>query len=175
MNKLTSFFLHGGAVEGSRPVVAIRAVTGAVFLVSGLLKFLFENQGVGRFTKLGLPSPALLASFVGAVELVCGALLVVGLFTRIAAIPLAIDMVVAIVTTKLPLLVGPGPEPVAAPPKVGLLAFAYQARLDMTMLVACGYLVAVGAGALSLDAWLARRQSERKLLGVVRALSPSEA
>ena len=175
MKNLVSFFLHRGAVEGSRPIAAIRAVTGAVFVVSGLLKFLYENQGVGRFTKIGLPSPALLSSFVGGVELLCGALLLVGLFTRLAAVPLAIDMVVAIVTTKAPLLFGPGPEPVAAPPKVGLLAFAYQARLDVTMLVACGYLVAVGAGLLSLDAWLARRQSERKLLGAVRALSVNEA
>lgn len=175
MKKLVAFFLYGGAVEGTRPVVAIRAATGAVFVVSGLLKFLYENQGVGRFTKIGLPSPALLASFVGGIEILCGALLLVGLLTRVAAVPLVIDMMVAIVTTKLPLLFGPGPEPVAAPPKMGFLAFAYQARLDVTMLVACGYLIAVGAGALSLDAWLARRQSERKLLGAVRALSANEA
>ena len=84
-------------------------------------------------------------------------------------------MVVAIATTKIPLLYGAGPEPVAAPPKTGLLAFAYQARLDMTMLVACSYLVAVGAGILSLDAWLANRHSERKLLGTVRSLSTKEA
>ena len=175
MNKLVSFFLQKGAVEGSRPVAAIRAITGSVFVVSGLLKFLYENQGVGRFTKIGLPSPELVAPFVGAVEIVFGTLLMVGLFTRVAAIPLAIDMVVAIATTKMPLLFGAGPEPVAAAPKTGFLAFAYQARLDMTMLVACGYLVAVGAGILSLDAWLARRNSERKLLGTVRSLSTKAA
>lgn len=175
MNKLVAFFLQRGAARDSRPVTAIRAITGSVFVVSGLLKFLYENQGVGRFTKIGLPSPALMAQFVGTVEIAGGMLLIVGLLTRVAALPLAIDMVIAIATTKVPLLFGAGPEPVAAPPKTGLLAFAYQARLDITMLVACGYLVAVGAGILSLDAWLARRRSERKLLGAVLTLSTKEA
>jgi hypothetical protein len=80
-------------------------------------------------------------------------LLAVGLATRLAAIPLVFNMLVAIFTSKLPLLFGPGPEPVAAAPKVGLWAFAYQSRLDFTMLLGCLFLFAVGAGAWSLDAW----------------------
>ncbi len=150
----------------SRATVVLRAAVGGVFLVSGATKFLFDNQGPGRFAKLGFPAEV--ASFVGGVEVVCGALLVLGLFTRLAAVPLTIDMIVAMLTTKIPLLFGAGPEPVAAPPKTGFWAFAYQARLDGTMLLACIYIIAVGAGLWSLDALLARRRWEGALLHEVR-------
>jgi putative oxidoreductase len=144
--------------------LAVRAAVGAVFIISGALKFLFENQGVGRFTKIGIPFPSLMAPFIGAVEISCGALLVAGLLTRLAALPLIADMAVAIATTKIPLLFGAGPEPVAAAPKTGFWAFAYQARLDFTMLLACVFLAAVGAGAWSLDAWLAKRKQSARAL-----------
>jgi len=114
---------------------------------------------VGRFTKIGLPSPDLLAPFVGLVEVTCGALLLAGLLTRLAAIPLVADMAVALATTKIPLLFGPGPEPIAAPPKTGLWAFLYQSRLDLTMLLGCVFLALVGAGAWSVDHWLAGRRA----------------
>ncbi len=145
-------FCPGG---GSAPpaTILIRLAVGGVFFASGLIKFLYANQGAGRFAKLGIPAPELTASFVGAVEITGGILLALGLATRLAAIPLVIDMLVAIGTSKLPMLFGPGPEPVAAPPKVGLWAFLYQARLDSTMLLSCLFLLAVGAGAWSLDAW----------------------
>ena len=100
------------------------------------------------------------ASFVGVVEIAAGILLAVGLATRLAAIPLVINMLVAIGTSKLPMLFGAGPEPVAAAPKVGLWAFVYQARLDSTMLLGCLFLFAVGAGAWSLDAWCASSGAE---------------
>jgi uncharacterized membrane protein YphA (DoxX/SURF4 family) len=73
-------------------------------------------------------------------------------------------MLVALATTKVPLLFGAGPEPVAAAPKVGIWAFAYQARLDLTMLAACAFVVAAGAGLWSLDALLSRRRWEGRLL-----------
>src|SRR5882672_2275001 len=93
------------AVAGP-PKALVRAAVGSVFLVSGTIKFLFENQGEGRFAKIGLPSPETLAYFVGGVEIVAGALIVLGLFTRLATVPLIIDMIVAVATTKLPLLFG---------------------------------------------------------------------
>jgi uncharacterized membrane protein YphA (DoxX/SURF4 family) len=130
----------------------VRVTAGLVFVVSGLLKFVYENQGVGRFTKLGLPAPAVLSTFVGSVEIVCGTLLLLGLFTRLAAVPLIIDMLVAIVWTKVPFLFGPGREPISAPPKSGLLAFLYQARLDFAMLACVLLFLFAGAGAWSLDA-----------------------
>src|SRR5580698_10601058 len=135
----------------------VRISTGFVFLTSGIVKFIFENQGEGRFLKLGFHAPEATAYFVGAVEVAAGFLLMMGLLTRLAAIPLVIDMLVAIVTSKLPLLFGSGPEPVAAAPKVGFWAFAYGARLDLTMLLLVSFLLLVGAGAYSIDAWLVRR------------------
>src|SRR4029079_10578748 len=110
-----AFFLAPSS--GGRATVAIRGAVGGVFRVSGVLKFLFANQGPARFAKLGLPAD--LSYFVGSVEVVCGALLLGGLFTRFAAVPLVVDMLVALATTKVPLLYGPGPEPVAAMPKTG--------------------------------------------------------
>ncbi len=136
-----------------------------MFLSSGAVKFLYDNQGPGRFARIGMPSPAALAYFVGTVEVVCGALLLAGLAVRLAALPLVIDMIVAIATTKLPLLLGAGPEPVAAMPKTGFWAFAYQARLDVTMLAGCVFLVVAGAGLLSVDALLSRRRWEERLIG----------
>lgn len=151
--------------QPSRATFLVRLAVGWVFVCSGLVKFLFENQGTGRFVKIGFPEPAGLAHFVGATEIVCGAMLITGMLVRLAAAPLVVDMIVAIATTKIPLLFGAGPEPVAAQPKVGFWAFAYQSRLDVTMLVGCLFLVATGAGLWSLDALMARRRWEGRLLG----------
>jgi putative oxidoreductase len=153
---LAAFLVRPSIGQPSRATLFVRVGVGGVFLSSGLVKFLFDNQGPGRFAKIGFPAATQLAYFVGATEIACGVLLFLGLFVRLAALPLVVDMVVALVATKLPLLFGAGPEPVAAMPKTGFWAFAYQARLDVTMLVACVYLVAVGAGPWSLDAMLSR-------------------
>jgi putative oxidoreductase len=149
-SKVTRWLQVKPAREG---LPLIRVSLGWVFLTSGLLKFLYVNQGVGRFAKIGIPMPDLLSPFVGGVEMVCGTLLLLGLFARLAALPLIADMLVALLTTKIPLLFGPGPEPLAAAPKMGLAAFAYASRLDLAMLVSCACVALVGAGSLSLDAW----------------------
>ena len=120
----------------------IRLAVGCVFLSEGIQKFLFPDQlGVGRFVKIGIPAPQVMAPFVGYVEIVCGALLLLGLFTRLAAIPLIIDMLVAIASTKIPMLV-----------KLGFWAMAHEARVDVSMLMGCLFLLIAGAGPWSLDA-----------------------
>jgi uncharacterized membrane protein YphA (DoxX/SURF4 family) len=172
MNPILKFFLHERVGVRSRSTLAIRIVTGVVFLISGSMKFLFDNLGPGRFAKLGFTAPSEVSGFVATVEIVAGALLVVGLFVRLAAVPLMVDMLVALATTKVPLLFGGGPEIPSAPPRGGFWAFAYQARLDVTMLVACGYLVAVGAGLLSLDAYLRGRRPEVVRPNVARNEEP---
>src|SRR5690349_236589 len=92
------------ATSAPAVVILIRFVVGAVFLSEGIQKFLFPDElGVGRFIKIGIPAPGVMAPFVGVVEIVCGALMLAGLLTRLAAIPLIIDMLVAISTTKIPL------------------------------------------------------------------------
>jgi len=132
-------------------VLLVRLAVGGVFLSEGIQKFLFpEDLGFGRFAKIGIPVPGFTAPFVGFVEVVCGLLLVVGLFTRWATIPLLIDMAVAIWTTKLPILA-----------KTGFWAMAHEARVDYTMVMGCVFLLIVGAGSLSVDQLLpGRRRAE---------------
>ena len=119
----------------------IRLAVGAVFLSEGIQKFLFRaDVGAGRFAKIGLPSPEFLAPFVGSFEMLCGSLILVGLFTRLAAIPLLTIMGVAIYTTKIPMLA-----------KNGFWKMAHEARTDWAMLLGSLYLGLVGAGHLSFD------------------------
>jgi len=123
-------------------ILLIRLAVGFVFLSEGIQKFLFPDQlGAGRFVKIGIPAPEVMAPFVGCVEIACGSLLLFGLLTRLAAIPLIIDMLVAIGTTKVPILL-----------KSGFWAMAHEARLDFTMLLGCLFLLIAGAGPWSVDA-----------------------
>lgn len=135
-------------IAGTRAPAAtalIRLAVGCVFLSEGLQKFLFPAAlGVGRFAKIGIPAPELLAPFVGVVETGCGLLVLVGLATRLAAVPLVIDMIVAIATTKIPMLL-----------HRGFWAMAHEARTDFAMLLGALFLLVVGAGPWSLDAKLA--------------------
>src|SRR4029453_4668032 len=134
------------ASDAPAAVLLIRFLVGAVFVSEGIQKFLFPAElGVGRFTKIGLPYPEMLAPFVGGVEIVGGLLLLLGLFTRLAAVALIIDMIVAIATTKIPLLL-----------KEGVWKMAHEARTDWAMLLGALFLLLVGAGGWSPDARLAR-------------------
>jgi uncharacterized membrane protein YphA (DoxX/SURF4 family) len=127
----------------------IRLMVGAVFLSEGIQKFLFpETLGVGRFIKIGIPAPEILAPFVGVVEIVCGTCILLGLITRFAAVPLIINMLVAIATTKIPILL-----------QKGFWAMAHESRTDFSMLLGTIFLLIVGAGRFSLDDYL---QSKRE-------------
>jgi putative oxidoreductase len=122
-------------------VVLIRLMVGAVFLSEGIQKFLFPAAlGVGRFTTIGIPAPEIMAPFVGVVEIACGFLLILGLLTRLAAVPLLIDILVAIATTKVPILL-----------KSGFWAAVHEARTDYCMLLGLVFLLIVGAGSWSVD------------------------
>jgi putative oxidoreductase len=136
------------AVRTAKAVLLIRILVGWVFLSEGAQKFLFPAQlGVGRFEKIGIPAPQIMAPFVGVVEIVCGTLLLIGLLTRLATIPLLIDMMVAIATTKIPMLA-----------KNGVWAMLHEARVDFSMVLGLVFLLITGAGTLSLDA---RRNNQR--------------
>lgn len=140
-------------------------LAGAVFVSEGLLKFVYANQGVGRFTKLGFPWPEATATFVGMFEIVGGVLLLAGLLTRFIALAFSIEMVVAILTTKIALYFGTSPLPApAAAPKLGPWAVLHEIRSDWAQLVCCLFLIAVGAGAFSLDARRASRTSQPRAL-----------
>ena len=135
------------AADGQAANLLIRLLAGGVFFLEGIKKFLFPLQwGAGRFTHIGIPAPNFLAPFVGVVEIVCGLLLLLGLLTRLASIPLIIDISVAIATTKLPILLTAGFWPMEA-----------EARTDYSMLLSLVFLLFAGPGPLSLDARLQRR------------------
>lgn len=126
-------------------VVVIRLLVGAVFLSEGIQKFLFPSElGTGRFLKIGLPMPEFLGPFVGTFEVVCGSLVILGLATRLAVMPLLAIMAVALTTTKLPML---GAE--------GFWAMAHEARTDWSMTLGALFLLITGAGPWSLDARIA--------------------
>jgi putative oxidoreductase len=123
-------------------LLLLRFFVGWVFLSEGIQKFLFPAAlGVGRFEKIGILAPRFMGPFVGIVEIVCGALLILGLFTIAAALPLLIDILVAIVTTKLPMLI-----------KQGFWAAMHEGRTDFCMTFGLLAIALLGAGALSLDA-----------------------
>jgi uncharacterized membrane protein YphA (DoxX/SURF4 family) len=95
-----SSFLRPASDGGS--VVFIRLAVGLVFFTQGILKYIDPHMGVLRFTKIGFPQPNFTAHFVGSFEIVCGLLVLIGLFTRIAGIALLIVILTAIATTKIP-------------------------------------------------------------------------
>src|SRR5438046_8767552 len=94
------------ATEAPAATTLIRIVVGGIFLAEGIQKLLYPRDlGAGRFAKIGIPAPDLMAPFVGGIDIVCGALLIIGLLMRLAAILLAIDLRVAIASTKIQILI----------------------------------------------------------------------
>jgi putative oxidoreductase len=133
-----------------KAVLLVRLLVGIVFLSEGIQKFLYPaTLGVGRFARIGIPIPQYSAPFVGGVETVCGALVIVGLLTRLTAIPLLATISVALATTKVPMLV-----------RSGFWAAMHEARTDICMFLGTIFLIAVGAGPLSIDAKLGNSNSE---------------
>ena len=110
-------------VDGPPATVLLRLMVGGVFFSEGILKFVYANQGVGRFTKLGLPWSQALAPSIATLEIAGGVLLMLGLCTRLIAIPFVIEMIVAMLSTKIGLFLGTSPLPLPpSPPTVGIWA-----------------------------------------------------
>jgi len=130
-------------------VIIIRLMVGAVFISEGIQKFLNPAEvGSGRFEKIGIPSPQIVAPLVACFEIGCGTLVLAGAFTRLAVLPLIVIMLTAITTTKIPILMNEG-----------FWKLAHEARTDWSMLLASIFLLVVGGGAWSIDAlWTRNRQ-----------------
>lgn len=127
--------------DNAKTTILIRLIVGAVFLSEGIQKFLFPaTLGSGRFEKIGLPSPEFLGSFVGTFEILCGALILIGLLTRLASIPLIIIMLVAIATTKAEVLADKG-----------FWEMMHGSRTDWSMLLGSIFLTIKGGGYWSVD------------------------
>jgi putative oxidoreductase len=139
--------------------ILIRLMAGGVFLWEGVLKFVYPNQGVGRFTKIGIPFPEFSADFVGGLEVIGGILLLLGLFTRFISIPFIVEMLVAMLSTKIAMFLGVSPLPLPpVPPQTGFWAVLHEVRSEYAQLLTVTFLLIVGAGPLSVDALLMRRR-----------------
>jgi uncharacterized membrane protein YphA (DoxX/SURF4 family) len=135
-----------------------------VFLPEGIQKLLFpEILGSGRFAGIGIPWSSVMGPLVGWVEGLCGLLILLGLFTRLAAAPLIVTMLVAIVSTKIPIWLGHDwlIFNLRELPRYGFWSFLHETRTDWAMLMCAVYLLAVGGGRWSLDAELDRAALRR--------------
>ena len=139
VNHFFKVYNEPGKVQSS--IILIRLLLSAVFITEGIQKFLFSDSlGVGRFIKIGIPAPGFFAPFVGVVEITCGMLILLGFFTSLAAVPLIINMSVAIWTTKVPIL-----------QESGFWKMAHEARTDWAMILGLIFLLFTGGGKWSLD------------------------
>jgi len=129
------------STDRSKTTILIRLIVGAVFVSEGIQKFLFpEERGSGRFEKIGLPFPEFLGDFVGFFEILCGLLVLIGLFSRLAAIPLIIIMIVAFATTKAEVLANQG-----------FWELLHGSRTDWAMLLGSIFILIAGSGKWSFD------------------------
>ena len=157
MKKIIEYLMNP-PVTGPSSILFLRLMAGGVFFWEGILKFVYPNQGVGRFTKLGFPFPHELANFIGTAEIIGGLLILFGLFTRIVTLFFIGEMIVAILSTKISLYLGTSPLPLPpAPPKVGFWAVLHEIRSDYAQTLTCLFLFIEGAGRLSMDAFLRRK------------------
>jgi len=121
--------------------ILVRLMVGVVFLSEGIQKFLFvDMRGAGRFAKIGLPEPEFLGAFVGFFEILCGTFILLGLLTRLAAIPTLVIMLVALVTTKSEVLA-----------TKGFWELMHGSRTDWAMLLGSIFLIISGGGRWSFD------------------------
>ncbi len=136
-----SLFQNIIKTDSFKTTFIIRLMVGVVFLSEGIQKFLFADKlGAGRFAKIGLPNPEFLGPFAGSFEIVCGTLVLIGLLTRLAAIPLLIIITVAIITTKLPMLTDDG-----------VWSMLHESRTDLAMFLGSLFLIIKGGGQWSVD------------------------
>src|SRR3954463_868897 len=142
------------ATRASGAVVLIRLYVGLIFAGEGALKFLRPDVlGPGRFDKVGIPGGTFFAYLDGAFEIGCGVLILAGLLTRLATVPMIVDMLGALGITKVPLLWSDAP---LYPKEGGLWDFFHEGRLEVAMLCGSIFLLIVGSGAYSVDARMNR-------------------
>src|ERR1700748_3216498 len=168
MKNIIYWFLNP-PITGRSTILIIRLMAGTVFLWEGLLKFVYVNQGAGRFTKLGFAFPETTAHIIATGEIIGGLLLLFGLFTRIVSFYFIVQMIVAVLSTKIDLYLGTSPLPLPpAPPKSGIWAVLHETRSDWAQLLTVGVLLLAGPRRLVSRALLARRAREpRPVLGEV--------
>src|SRR5262249_32725829 len=154
---MKSFFawIMNSPVTGPKSTILLRLMAGGVFFLGGVLKIAFLKQGGWGFTKLGMPFSYFTARFFGCLRIVGGLLLLSGLMTRLIAIPFIIEMIVAILSTKISLFLGTSPLPLPpAPPQAGAWAVLHEVRSEYAQILTVAFLLINGPGSWSLDAIL---------------------
>lgn len=152
MSVISSWTTRLAATSAPAAVVSIRFYLGVIFLCEGIQKFLYPDRlGTGRFDKAGIPAPEFFAPLDAVFEIGCGALILVGLLTRVAVVPMIVNMAGALLITKLPILWSAAP---LFTEESGWWDFVHESRTDLAMLCGSVFLLFVGAGAWSLDARL---------------------
>lgn len=149
-------FSSADARRALRVLPLVRLMVGSVFLSEGFQKFLFPVlRGPGRFAEIGFPAPEFFGYGVGLVEVTCGVLVLLGLYTRWMAVPLFLIVFGALVTTKLPILLGDGfgPFAVREMDTYGFWAALHAARTDWALLLGSLLLILAGGGPWSLDSF----------------------
>ncbi|MFT4153760.1 DoxX family protein [Parafilimonas sp.] len=160
MKKIINWFINP-PVTGQSAILILRLMAGSVFFWEGILKFVYTNQGVGRFTKLGFPFPETTAHFIAVGEIIGGLLLIFGLLTRITAFYFIVQMIVAVLSTKIDLYFGTSPLPLPpAPPKTGIWAVLHEIRSDYAQILTCLFLLIEGAGRRSVDFLISTSQKK---------------
>lgn len=156
MKNIFSWLNHPPTL-GPDSTLLLRVMAGGVFLWEGILKFVYVNQGVGRFIKLGMPLPHFTATFVASLEIGGGLLLLSGFLTRWISVPFIIEMIVAILSTKISLYLGTSPLPrPPAPPQIGIWAVLHEVRSEYAQALVVAFLLINGPGRWSLDALFSR-------------------
>jgi putative oxidoreductase len=154
-------------LSGPRATAVIRMMAGGVFFWEGILKFAYANQGVGRFTKLGMPMPETLAPAIAVLEIMGGLALIAGVLTRPFALLFIGEMIVAILSTKISMYLGTSPLPLPpVPPQIGIWAVLHEVRSEYAQIMSCIFLLISGPGPWSLDAsFLSVEERNRPPLG----------
>ena len=172
MNSIINWLLNP-PTDGPNATVLIRLMAGSVFVWEGILKFVYQNQGVGRFAKLGFPAPHLIATADGWFEIVGGLLLLGGMMTRVIAVPFIIEMIVAMAATKIPLYLGTYPLPLPpVPPQIGFWAVLHEIRSEYAQLLNCVFLLFVGPGPWSIDALVRTRLTHNRAKAATTVMRP---
>jgi uncharacterized membrane protein YphA (DoxX/SURF4 family) len=152
MTNIIDWMLNPGA-QAPKATLWIRIAVGWVFFWEGVLKFLFASQGIGRFTKLGMPMPEILAPAIGVLEIVGGVAIIVGFLTRPFAVLFICEMIVAFLSTKITMYLGTSPLALPpVPPQTGIWAVLHEMRSELSQGLGCLFLLLEGPGPLSMDA-----------------------
>lgn len=152
------WFLPGEATWS----IFVRLSLAGVFIPEGLQKLTHADiLGSGRFTNIGIPWPEFTGPLVGWVELIAGIMFLIGYASRAAAVPIIVIMVVAILSTKIPILLGREwwIFSLRDLDRYGFLSFTHETRTDWAMLMGAIFVLLSGSGRWSLDErfWPANR------------------